>query len=142
MPGVFHHKEGKDAVEHLFYLTSGLKSQILAEDQIITQVKDALTLSRDAYCTDGVLEVLFRMAVTAAKKVKTEVAFQEPIPLSSTRPLTVWKTRDFPFRAKPVWSSETVRWESDGTGSERGRGGCDRYSPPVPERYGDHSPGM
>ena len=68
-------REGKDAVEHLFYLTSGLKSQILAEAQIITQVKDALTLSRDAYCTDGVLEVLFRMAVTAAKKVKTEVAF-------------------------------------------------------------------
>ncbi len=59
-------------MEHLFYLTSGLKSQILAEDQIITQVKDALTLSRDVYCTDGVLEVLFRMAVTAAKKVKTE----------------------------------------------------------------------
>ena len=68
-------REGREAVEHLFYLTSGLKSQILAEDQIITQVKDALTLSRDAYCTDGVLEVLFRMAVTAAKKVKTEVVF-------------------------------------------------------------------
>ncbi len=64
-----------EAVEHLFYLTSGLKSQILAEDQIITQVKDALTLSREACCTDNVLEVLFRMAVTAAKKVKTEVIF-------------------------------------------------------------------
>ena len=46
-------REGREAVEHLFYLTSGLKSQILAEDQIITQVKDALTLSRDAYCTEG-----------------------------------------------------------------------------------------
>ena len=62
-------------MEHLFYLTSGLKSQILAEDQIITQVKDALALSREAYCTDNVLEVLFRMAVTAAKKVKTQVSF-------------------------------------------------------------------
>lgn len=71
----FVSRSGKAAVEHLFYLTSGLKSQILAEDQIITQVKDALTLSRDAYCTDGVLEVLFRMAVTAAKKVKSEVTF-------------------------------------------------------------------
>ena len=65
----------EEAVEHLFYLTSGLKSQILAEDQIITQVKDALALSREAYCTDNVLEVLFRMAVTAAKKVKTQVSF-------------------------------------------------------------------
>lgn len=68
-------REEEEAVEHLFYLTSGLKSQILAEDQIITQVKDALALSREAYCTDNVLEVLFRMAVTAAKKVKTQVSF-------------------------------------------------------------------
>lgn len=71
----FVEREKEEAVEHLFYLTSGLKSQILAEDQIITQVKDALALSREAYCTDNVLEVLFRMAVTAAKKVKTQVSF-------------------------------------------------------------------
>lgn len=71
----FIQREEEEAVEHLFYLTSGLKSQILAEDQIITQVKDALTLSREAFCTDNVLEVLFRTAVTAAKKVKTEVNF-------------------------------------------------------------------
>lgn len=71
----FVQRTEKEAVEHLFYLTSGLKSQILAEDQIITQVKDALSLSREAYCTDNVLEVLFRTAVTAAKKVKTEVSF-------------------------------------------------------------------
>lgn len=71
----FVKREEEEAVEHLFYLTSGLKSQILAEDQIITQVKDALALSREAYCTDNVLEVLFRLAVTAAKKVKTQVSF-------------------------------------------------------------------
>lgn len=71
----FVSRKEEEAVEHLFYLTSGLKSQILAEDQIITQVKDALSLSREAYCTDNVLEVLFRMAVTAAKKVKTQVSF-------------------------------------------------------------------
>ncbi|MGI6094647.1 MAG: glutamyl-tRNA reductase [Lachnospiraceae bacterium] len=71
----FVFREGQEAVEHLFYLTSGLKSQILAEDQIITQIKAALSLSREHFCTDNVLEVLFRMAVTAGKKVKTEVVF-------------------------------------------------------------------
>lgn len=72
---IFVKREGEEAVKHLFYLASGLKSQILAEDQILTQVKDALCLSREVYCTDHVLEVLFRMAVTAAKRVKTEVIF-------------------------------------------------------------------
>lgn len=71
----FVKRKEEEAIEHLFYLTSGLKSQILAEDQIIAQVKDALSMARDVYCTDNVLEVLFRMAVTAAKRVKTEVVF-------------------------------------------------------------------
>ena len=55
-------------MEHLFYLASGLKSQILGEDQILTQVKDALGIAREHFTTDGALEVLFRMAVTDRKK--------------------------------------------------------------------------
>lgn len=73
----FIFRQGREAAEHLFYLASGLKSQILAEDQIVTQVSDALILSRDNYCTDSVLEVLFRKAITAAKKVKTKVVFSK-----------------------------------------------------------------
>ncbi len=71
----FISREDKEAVEHLFHLTCGLKSRIVGEDQIITQVKDALAHARDHYVTDNVLEVLFRTAVTAAKKVKTNVIF-------------------------------------------------------------------
>lgn len=76
----FVEREGKEAVEHLFYLTSGLKSQILGEDQILTQVKEALSLARDHFATDSVMEVLFRMAVTAGKKIKTEVPFSHGNP--------------------------------------------------------------
>lgn len=71
----FVERKDREAVEHLFYLTCGLKSQILGEDQILTQVKDALSLARESFSTDSVLEVLFRMAVTAGKKVKTDVSF-------------------------------------------------------------------
>lgn len=76
----FAAREGEEAVEHLFYLTSGLKSQILGEDQILTQVKEAISLARECYAADGVLEVLFRMAVTAGKKIKTEVPFSHGNP--------------------------------------------------------------
>ncbi len=71
----FVERRDREAVNHLFYLTCGLKSQILGEDQILTQVKDALSLARENFSTDSVLEVLFRMAVTAGKKVKTDVSF-------------------------------------------------------------------
>ena len=76
----FVERKDQEAVEHLFYLTSGLKSQIIGEDQILTQVKDALNLARENFAADGVLEVLFRMAVTAGKRIKTEVPFSHGNP--------------------------------------------------------------
>lgn len=96
----FMKRENEEAARHLFYLTSGLKSQILAEDQIITQVKDALTLARDAYCTDNVLEVLFRMAVTAAKKVKTEVTFSRANTSVIHQAMERLKNQGFSFEGK------------------------------------------
>lgn len=66
-------REGEKAIRHLFYLSAGLKSQIVGEDQILTQVKEAVAFAREQECMDHVLEVLFRMAVTAGKQVKTEV---------------------------------------------------------------------
>lgn len=85
----FIKREGKEAVEHLFYLTSGLKSQIFGEDQILTQVKDALGMARENFTSDGVLEVLFRMAVTAGKKIKTEV------PVSHGNPSVIHKALEY-----------------------------------------------
>lgn len=66
-------RRDREAVNHLFHLAGGLKSQILGEDQILTQIKDALNLAREHFTSDGVLEVLFRMAATVGKRIKTEV---------------------------------------------------------------------
>lgn len=73
----FVYREDKQAVEHLFMVTSGLKSKILGEEQIITQVKNAVDLSRKNNFLDTVLEVLFRNAITASKKVKTNIKFNK-----------------------------------------------------------------
>lgn len=70
----FIFRQEQEAVSHLFRLATGLESRILGEDHIITQVKEALTFSREHFATDHVLETLFRQAVTVAKKVKTTVA--------------------------------------------------------------------
>ena len=69
----FTWRSGRQAVDHLFRLAAGLESKIVGEDQIITQVGDALALAHKCYATDNALEVLFRLAVTAGKRVKTEV---------------------------------------------------------------------
>ncbi len=96
----FVEREGKEAVEHLFYLTSGLKSQILGEDQILTQVKDALSLARDHFATDNVMEVLFRMAVTAGKKIKTEVPFSHGNPSVIHQAIKFLKQQGYSMQGK------------------------------------------
>ena len=68
----FIRREGDEAVEHLFRLAAGLESRIVGEDQILTQVGDAIRQARTACAADHVLEVLFRLAITAGKRVKTE----------------------------------------------------------------------
>lgn len=68
-----HIRRGMEAVQDLFALAGGLKSQILGEDQILTQMKDAADFSRQFFGTDKILETLFRMAVTAGKEVKTKI---------------------------------------------------------------------
>lgn len=96
----FVSRRDREAVEHLFYLTSGLKSQILGEDQILTQVKDALALAREAFSTDSVLEVLFRMAVTAGKRIKTEVVFHRSDPSVIHQAIRTLKQQGFEVSGK------------------------------------------
>lgn len=69
----FTARSGREAVRHLFRVASGLESKIIGEDQIITQVGDSLELARKLCAADRTLEVLFRLAVTAGKQVKTEI---------------------------------------------------------------------
>ena len=65
-------REGADAVRHLMHVAAGMQSQIFGDDQIVSQVKDAAVLAREAKTTDAVLDTLFRRAVTAGKRVRTE----------------------------------------------------------------------
>lgn len=70
----FVNRSGKHALRHLFMLACGLKSMVFAEDQIITQVKESLKFAREQNCTDALLDKVFLTAVSAAKRVKTQVA--------------------------------------------------------------------
>lgn len=93
-------RQAQEAVKHLFCLTGGLKSQILGEDQILTQVKDALSLAREVFATDGALEVLFRMAVTAGKRIKSEVVFQRGNPSVIHQAIRMLHSRGFEVAGK------------------------------------------
>lgn len=139
----FVKREDREAAEHLFYLASGLKSQILGEDQILTQVKDALNLAREHFTTDGVLEVLFRMAVTAGKKIKTEVPFAHGNPSVIHQAIRFLEEQGYFVRDKVclvIGNGEMGK--SCCTDAEGMRGGRDRDCATVSKRNGEYSGGM
>ena len=70
---VFVTRCGDEAIHHLMEVAAGLRSRIWGEDQIISQVKDAIAIARKAGTSDSVLETLFRSAITAGKEVRTRV---------------------------------------------------------------------
>ena len=64
--------QGTQAVRHLFYVAAGLDSMVLGEDQILGQVKEAHKTAMEEGFSGTWCNSLFRIAVTAAKKAKTE----------------------------------------------------------------------
>jgi glutamyl-tRNA reductase len=75
----FTERTEERAMEHLCRVASGLDSRITGDDQIITQVREALEFSREQNCTDCYIETVFKLAVTAAKAIKTKVLLKSHI---------------------------------------------------------------
>lgn len=66
-------REDNEAIVHLFETACGMRSQILGEDQILSQVKSSIDIARENNVADELLEKLFQSAITSAKKIKSTV---------------------------------------------------------------------
>ena len=64
-------RRGEECQRHLMAVACGLQSQILGEDQILSQVKKAAAIAREAKTMDAALETLFRTAASCGKAAKT-----------------------------------------------------------------------
>ena len=64
----------KDAVRHLFRVTSSLDSMVVGEAQILGQVKEAYATARAVGAVNSQLDQLLTRAFAVAKRVRTETA--------------------------------------------------------------------
>lgn len=70
-------KEGSSAIEHLFQVASGLRSQVIGEEQILAQVKEALQIALEHQTSERNLNRLFQKAISTAKKVRNKTGISE-----------------------------------------------------------------
>ncbi|WP_318470753.1 glutamyl-tRNA reductase [Photobacterium leiognathi] len=71
MPSLYFHEE-QAAARHLMRVACGLDSLVLGEPQILGQVKQSYSESKDVEAVGGTLEKLFQKTFTVAKRVRTE----------------------------------------------------------------------
>ncbi len=70
-------KENGDAVLHLFRVAAGLDSQMLGENEVLFQVKEAYRISREMQCPGKTLHKVFEYALRIGKKVRRETALSK-----------------------------------------------------------------
>jgi len=70
-PHIYERRD-RDAVRHLFRVSSSLDSMVVGEPQILGQVKEAFAVAKASGTVAGQLEHLLQSAFAAAKKVRSE----------------------------------------------------------------------
>ena len=75
-PHLYSHLD-RDAVRHLFRVSSGLDSMIVGEPQILGQIKEAYGVATNAQTAGPLLNKLFHWAFGVGKRVRSETALAE-----------------------------------------------------------------
>ncbi len=73
----FETLQSNEAIEHLFRVIAGIDSQIIGDQQIFSQVKEAFRVSEEAGSSGGFFSKLSQAAFRVAKRVITETTLTE-----------------------------------------------------------------
>ncbi|MBB3109882.1 glutamyl-tRNA reductase [Paenibacillus phyllosphaerae] len=94
--------EDEQAIEHLFRVTSGLDSMVIGETQILGQVRNAFLLAQEQKATGTLFNMLFKQAVTLAKRAHSETSIGESAVSVSYAAVELGKRIFGNFRGKTV----------------------------------------
>ncbi|MEP6470937.1 MAG: glutamyl-tRNA reductase [Acidobacteriota bacterium] len=84
LEGAAFRRLGPEAARHLFRVAAGLDSMALGESEVLGQVRQALSIAREAGSSRTVLHRLFESAVRAGKRVRTETEIgMHPLSIAS-----------------------------------------------------------
>ena len=65
-------KNGLEAIQHLFYVSAGLDSQILGDYEIVGQIKTAVKFAKEQGCLNVLLERLVNTVLQCSKAIKNQ----------------------------------------------------------------------
>jgi len=84
---------GREAIEHIFRVATGLDSMLIGEAEILGQVKDAYIQAQHAKSLGTTLHRLFREALNAGKHARTQTAIGDESTSIATAAIEAAKAR-------------------------------------------------
>jgi glutamyl-tRNA reductase len=84
---------GRQAIEHLFRVATGLDSMLIGEAEILGQVKDAYVQAQEAKSLGATLHRLFREALNAGKHARTRTSIGDESTSIATAAIEAAKSR-------------------------------------------------
>ncbi|MBV8117968.1 MAG: glutamyl-tRNA reductase [Candidatus Eremiobacteraeota bacterium] len=84
---------GRQAIEHLFRVSTGLDSMLIGEAEILGQVKDAYIQAQQAKSLGNTLHRLFREALNAGKHARTQTSIGDESTSIATAAIEAAKSR-------------------------------------------------
>jgi glutamyl-tRNA reductase len=93
---------GRQAIEHLFRVSTGLDSMLIGEAEILGQVKDAYIAAQQAKSLGKSLHRLFREALNAGKHARSQTRIGDESTSIATAAIDAAKARLGPLEGKSV----------------------------------------
>lgn len=93
---------GRQAIEHLFRVSTGLDSMLIGEAEILGQVKDAYIQAQQAKSLGKTLHRLFREALNAGKHARSQTRISDESTSIATAAIDAAKARLGPLDGKSV----------------------------------------
>lgn len=70
-------KNGKDAIHHLFRVSTGIESQILGDFEVLSQMKKAFRMFKKKGTSNACMERIMNTAIQISKQIKNETSLSD-----------------------------------------------------------------
>ena len=94
--------QGQPAVQHLFKVAAGLDSQIVGDNEILFQLKQAAKQAKENHCFNSLMERVVNFALHSSKEIKTHTKLSSGTVSVSYAAIEIIKERITDLRDKKI----------------------------------------